>query len=460
MGLKNFFTAIAGTSVLPFAFTKSLQFDGVDSVITFENDMPLNGINKVVLTFWGNIPTTGKLFIGAFNAGNDRFEAQMTSNILYGIVRGGSGSNSATVTGYSNYNTLNHYCMIYDGSKNQVKLFENNILIGVDSIAPAILTANLDDKFTIGIREDGLGSITNGKICNVGLMFENSFQNEQVAELNNNGNGQFVDRVADFNHIYLFDEESSSTSLSDTGSATTNNGILTGFPGSHFADETSNVPTTAPTVTDYSSLSGLNINLITFGNSLTASITGHLPNEIKRQLEYHVNSVTLVNSGVGGATIDDMIASYSTSVRDNLSGTKTNVVIINEDVNGIYEDGLTGEQNMSKVNEILNLCVDDAVEVVGTWNTYYPRTTYPANYDAPARAEQQDYFDRVDGDELVGSDFNFDGRTLPTVGGAADQSTADDPAYFSDHVHLYAVGYEEAGKGIAIETLDYLLTFI
>ena len=198
-------------------------------------------------------------------------------------------------------------------------------------------------------------------------------------------------------------------------------------------------------------LSNTDMVLVFDGNSLTdgfnnAGISQYWPKEIQTWMTPKVNSLTFASYGLSGQALKEMISGASAKIDPNVDVLKTNVLIVNEDANGILVDSVSGADNYTDMNTYVTARYSAGWDYVIVWNGYYPRTPYDLYTPSQAQLDaQHDYFTLINATPL--GDVNVDMRLNESIGGFT-RAVAQDPVYFNDYLHLNATGYDQAAAEI------------
>lgn len=191
------------------------------------------------------------------------------------------------------------------------------------------------------------------------------------------------------------------------------------------------------------SLAATDINIGFDGNSLTeginnAGIDQYFPKEIQTWLSTRALTTTFNSDGISAQKLPTMIANAAANIDPWVNLSKINVLVVNEDVNSMWADNLTGAQNYANMTTYVNARYAAGWDYIIVWSTWNPRLPYdlytPTAFNLQATV---DYNNLLAIDSL--GDVYIDMRTAPNIGGALLQAQG---AYFADYLHLEAIGYD------------------
>jgi len=199
------------------------------------------------------------------------------------------------------------------------------------------------------------------------------------------------------------------------------------------------------------------------GNSLTESINGavtpqYLSLELADWFTGKANSVTRSSFGVGGRKLQTIVDNAPTNIYPLVNPAKLNILVINEDANGIFIDDYTAEKNLQLMNTYISGAYKAGYNYVISWNGWYPRTPFDIfTPTADDLLRQKTYFDLANTPGKLYSNKNADMRTATNIGGAEAQ--AQNATYFNDYLHLKQAGYDTGVVPKLIETFDSLFIY-
>lgn len=197
------------------------------------------------------------------------------------------------------------------------------------------------------------------------------------------------------------------------------------------------------------------------GNSLTlgqgATSTQDFPNIIKNWfLGTTVSSVEFHSFGVGGQTLKTMVTNGPTKTLNIVAPGKVNILILNEDANGIGTDDYTPEYNLQLMQQYCSAAYRAGYDFVITWNGYYMRTPYYSGTTTDDLTRMTAYYNLANSGAL-NSNKNVDMRNAPNIGGAAGQ--AQNATYNADWIHLTTAGYTSLANYLITNGIQQIFTF-
>jgi pyruvate/2-oxoacid:ferredoxin oxidoreductase beta subunit len=196
---------------------------------------------------------------------------------------------------------------------------------------------------------------------------------------------------------------------------------------------------------------------------LTESVNGAVTNqylslEIASWLSSQVNSVERFSFGIGGQKLLAMVNNASTKTYPLPNPSKVNILVLNEDANGIFIDDYTASYNLQLMNVYISGAFKAGYDYVITWNGWYPRTPFDLfTPTADDLLRQKTYFDLANTANKLYSNKNTDMRNANNIGGAEAQ--AQNATYFNDYLHLKKAGYDNGLIPKLKETFNELFTF-
>lgn len=164
--------------------------------------------------------------------------------------------------------------------------------------------------------------------------------------------------------------------------------------------------------------------------------------------------VTYASYGIAGRTTKELIAEWDTKVKPYISTTRTNILVIMEDVNAILNwetkgalGAKTGRENYEDMAQYIAQAREDGIDYVVLTTGFYPFLV-GGSYNQAWWTEdrllmQKEYFDMVHGLGMSGADALVDLRRHPILGGGRGQTY--DPNYMDDSVHALGIGYDKLG---------------
>lgn len=205
-----------------------------------------------------------------------------------------------------------------------------------------------------------------------------------------------------------------------------------------------------------SQISNIKLNMVFDGNSLTECINGagvnqYLSLKVKELLSGF--DVSVKSFGIGGQRLQTMLTNASAKTYPLVITDAINILVLNEDANGILVDGYTPAQNVSLMNQYITGAKAAGYDYVVSWNGWYPRLPFDLYSPTPtALSNQKSYFNLANSGQLL-SDVNADMRTCTNVGGAEGQN--QNATHFNDYLHLKVAGYDE----VAVKIKEAIINF-
>jgi len=202
-------------------------------------------------------------------------------------------------------------------------------------------------------------------------------------------------------------------------------------------------------------------NLVFDGNSLTqgtgATSAQDYPNMVKNNFTGIFKSVEFHSFGVGGQTLDQMLADKDTQILPLVNTAKLNILVLWEDVNQLFGGGgfIRGRTHFNKMKNYAQEAKSAGFDKVIVLTSYYFKkdadgifrnvagtdVSYVEDID-DASDTLAVYFDLVK--NLANTDapwdYSIDLRDSPNIGGG--RSEIKDNTYFSDFIHLKTPGYQ------------------
>lgn len=202
-------------------------------------------------------------------------------------------------------------------------------------------------------------------------------------------------------------------------------------------------------------------NSITFGSYNTLGVEQYFPKLVR---DYYatrpeVLDIEFWSYGIGGQALTQMLAAVDPKITSRVKAGYINILVVNEDINGILNDGATAQANFDNMNAYCQIAKNAGYDYILHWTTYYPRIPYnSAAWDLgdPSRLDvQNDFFTLVANADLqtVNWDSHRDLRNAPNLGGAREQSKN---SHFYDSVHLADIGYQEIQTEVIDDLNGYL----
>jgi hypothetical protein len=170
------------------------------------------------------------------------------------------------------------------------------------------------------------------------------------------------------------------------------------------------------------------------------------------------NSVVISSFGVGGRKLQTIVDNAPTNIYPLVNPAKLNILVINEDANGIFIDDYTAEKNLQLMNQYISGAYKAGYDYVISWNGWYSRLPFdiftPTSDDL---LRQKTYFDYANTTGKLYSNYNVDARTATNIGGAEGQS--QNATYNADYIHLETPGYDTGLTPAIIYSFTQLFTY-
>jgi len=206
------------------------------------------------------------------------------------------------------------------------------------------------------------------------------------------------------------------------------------------------------------SLAGVHLKVVMDGNSLTASNNQYISTRLTSYLTPLVASVEMVSLGVSGQRLQTMFNNAPTGVYTLPNPNKYNILILNEDANGILQDGYSEFRQLQLMNQYISGAYRAKFDAIITWNGWYARTPFDIfQPTAPNLLNFKNYCNLANTEGKLYSNVNIDMRLLPTVGGEENQP--QNPAVNIDYLHLNNAGNNEVADRIISHGFNQLFTF-
>jgi len=207
-------------------------------------------------------------------------------------------------------------------------------------------------------------------------------------------------------------------------------------------------------------LSGLNIKVVMDGNSLTASNSQYISTKITAYLTPLVGSVEMISLGVSGQRLQTMFnnASGVNGVYSRVNPAKYNILILNEDANGILQDSYGEFRQLQLMNQYISGAYRAKFDAIITWNRWYPRL--PHDLFQPTAQNLlafKNYCNLANTSERLYSNANVDMREAPNIGGVENQN--QNATYFIDYLHLNNTGNDIVAQRLIDYGINQIFTF-
>jgi hypothetical protein len=207
-------------------------------------------------------------------------------------------------------------------------------------------------------------------------------------------------------------------------------------------------------------LSGLHLKVVMDGNSLTASNNQYISTRLTTYLTPLVASVEMISLGVSGQRLQTMFnnASGVNGVYSRPNPSKYNILILNEDANGMLQDSYGEYRQLQLMNQYISGAYRAKFDAIITWNGWYSRV--PADIFQPTAQNLlsfKNYCNLANTDGKLYSNVNVDMRLCPNVGG--DEGQAKNLDYFIDYLHLNNTGNNEVADRLISHGINQIFTF-
>lgn len=207
-------------------------------------------------------------------------------------------------------------------------------------------------------------------------------------------------------------------------------------------------------------LSGLDLKVVMDGNSLTSSNNQYISTKISQYLTSLVGSVEMISLGVSGQRLQTMFnnASGVNGVYSRPNPTKYNILIVNEDANGILQDGYSEFRQLQLMNQYISGAYRAKYNAVISWNGWYARLPHDLfQPTAQNLLNFKNYCNLANTDGKLYSNINVDMRNAPNIGGSENQ--VQNATYFIDYLHLNNNGNDIVANEIINNGINQIFTF-
>lgn len=205
-------------------------------------------------------------------------------------------------------------------------------------------------------------------------------------------------------------------------------------------------------------LSGLDLKVVMDGNSLLASNQQYISTKLTTYLTPLVGSVEMISLGVSGQRLQTMFNNAPTGVYTLPNPNKYNILIVNEDVNGIYQDDYSEFRQLQLMNQYISGAYRAKYNAIITWNTWYART--PFDLFVPTSDDLlrfKNYCNLANTPNKLYSNANVDMRNATGIGGVENQ--VQNGTYFIDYLHLNNTGNDIVAQRIIDYGINEIFTF-
>jgi hypothetical protein len=182
------------------------------------------------------------------------------------------------------------------------------------------------------------------------------------------------------------------------------------------------------------------LNVVFDGNSLTMQHNQYLSVKAGDFLTTQGFDVLISSFGIGGQRLLQMFNNAPTKIFPLVKTDRVNILVVNEDANGILQDGYTAEYNLQLMNQYIASAKANGYDYVMTWNGWNLRTPYDIFIPTESAVNHQiAYFDLANTSALA-SDLNIDMRNALHVGGGVGLSK--NPMTDLDYIHRTLFSYD------------------
>jgi len=199
------------------------------------------------------------------------------------------------------------------------------------------------------------------------------------------------------------------------------------------------------------------LNVVFDGNSLTWYHNQILSIKLRDYLTMQGYDVLVSSFGVSGQRLLQMLNNAPSKILPLVKTERINILVLNEDANGILQDGYTAQYNLDLMNQYVNLAKNNGYDYVISWNGWNLRTPYDIFIPTQTAVNHQiSYFDLANTTALT-SDLNIDMRNALYVGGGV--GLPKNPTYDIDYIHRTLLAYELGIAPYFIEQFNQTFTF-
>jgi len=205
-------------------------------------------------------------------------------------------------------------------------------------------------------------------------------------------------------------------------------------------------------------LSGLHLKVVMDGNSLTASNNQYISTRLTTYLTPLVASVEMISLGVSGQRLQTMFNNAPNGVYTLPNPNKYNILIVNEDANGILQDSYSEYRQLQLMNQYISGAYRAKFDAIITWNGWYARLPHDLfQPTAQNLLNFKNYCNLANIEGKLYSNANVDMRLCTNVGGVEGQN--QNGTYFIDYLHLTNTGNNEVADRIISHGINQIFTF-
>jgi hypothetical protein len=207
-------------------------------------------------------------------------------------------------------------------------------------------------------------------------------------------------------------------------------------------------------------LSGLHLKVVMDGNSLTASNNQYISTRLTTYLTPLVASVEMISLGVSGQRLQTMFnnASGVNGVYSRPNPSKYNILILNEDANGMLQDSYGEYRQLQLMNQYISGAYRAKFDAIITWNGWYSRL--PHDLFQPTAQNLlafKNYCNLANTEGKLYSNVNVDMRQCTNVGGGENQN--QNPLVNIDYLHLNNTGNNEVADRLITHGFNTIFTY-
>lgn len=207
-------------------------------------------------------------------------------------------------------------------------------------------------------------------------------------------------------------------------------------------------------------LTNENVKVVMDGNSLTASNNQYISTKISAYLTPRVASVEMVSLGISGQRLQTMFNNAQTTngVYSLVNPNKYNILILNEDANGMLQDSYGEHRQLQLMNQYISGAYRAKFNAVITWNGWYARL--PHDLFQPTAQNLlafKNYCNLANTEGKLYSNVNVDMRLANLVGG--DENQNQNPAVNTDYLHLNNTGNDIVAQRLIDYGINQIFTF-
>jgi len=199
------------------------------------------------------------------------------------------------------------------------------------------------------------------------------------------------------------------------------------------------------------------LNIVFDGNSLTWQHNQYLSVKVGEFLTAQCFDVLISSFGISGQRLLAMVNNAPSKILPLVKTDRINILVLNEDANGILQDGYTAQYNLQLMNQYIALAKNNGFDFVISWNGWNLRKEYDIFIPTQTAVDNQvAYFDLANTPALT-SDINIDMRTALYVGGGV--GLYKDSNYDLDYIHKKIPAYDGGIVPAINDGFSQILTF-